>query len=498
MSVQLDNAIRTSLLAFAMKAYAQLHPGSRLEPHPYARYVTSYLERVAKGEVKRLCVALPPRHGKTYLASISFSAWLLAHDPSTKILLVSYGQELADKIAYDIRAILQSDWLCRLFQTRITRNRSRLTDFVTTAGGGVRSVSVEGGVTGLGADIIIIDDPVQIKDCDNVKQIERINDLFDSEVRTRLNNPKRGAIVIIAHRLAENDLPGHVLAQGGWKSIQLPLIAPRPRTYRTDDGFVWHRQKGELLRPDAFTTHDIERLRSMKHPEFETLQQQNPGARDHLRIKPEHFGVFDPAALPQDIAVLLSVDPGQKGGPTNSFSVVQAWTLHDGRYLLLDQLRERARYNEFRSHVQRFIRVFRPSVILVEATNQGPALISDIKPQQGMEVVGITPFDDKVSRLRKHRNTLRSGVVSLSKGAPWIGEFINEVALFPYGSFDDQVDAMTQFLDWISEYPDLKMRPPRAIAAGSSNGVPIRPRGGGPPTMEIPGAVWVRRSFARR
>jgi hypothetical protein len=241
MSVELDSAIRTSLLAFAMKAYAQLHPGSHLEPHPYARYVTSYLERVAKSEVKRLCVALPPRHGKTYLASISFSAWLLAHDPSTKILLVSYGQELADKIAYDIRAILQSDWLCRLFKTRITRNRSRLTDFVTTAGGGVRSVSVEGGVTGLGADIIIIDDPVQIKDCDNVKQIERINDLFDSEIRTRLNNPKRGAIVIVAHRLAENDLPGHVLAQGGWNSVQLPLIAPRSRTYRTDDGFVWHR-----------------------------------------------------------------------------------------------------------------------------------------------------------------------------------------------------------------------------------------------------------------
>lgn len=111
MSVELDNAIRTSLLAFSMKAYAQLHPGSHLEPHPYARYVTSYLERVAKGEVKRLCVALPPRHGKTYLASIAFSAWLLAHDPSNKILLVSYGQELADKIAYDIRAILQSDWL---------------------------------------------------------------------------------------------------------------------------------------------------------------------------------------------------------------------------------------------------------------------------------------------------------------------------------------------------------------------------------------------------
>jgi hypothetical protein len=104
----------------------------------------------------------------------------LAHAPASKILLVSYGQELADKIAYDIREILRSDWFRRIFKTRIAKGK--LTDVVTTAGGGVRSVSVEGGVTGLGADFIIVDDPVQIKDSANVRQIERVNDLFDSEI----------------------------------------------------------------------------------------------------------------------------------------------------------------------------------------------------------------------------------------------------------------------------------------------------------------------------
>jgi len=499
MSTELDHTLRTSLAAFAMKAFAQLYPGKQLTPHPYVRFVAWHLEQVASGGIKRLTVALPPRHAKTFLASICLAAWILAHNPSAKILVLSYGQELADKIAYAIRAILQSEWFRRLFKTRMAKNRSKLTDFVTTAGGGVRSLSIEGSVTGLGGDFIIIDDPVQIKDCENVKQLERITDLFDSEIRTRLDNAKTAAIVIVAHRLAEDDLPGHVLEEGYWKEIRLPLIAPRSRTYRIP-GFDWHRQKGELLRPDAFTRRDIEQLRSMKRPGFETLQQQNPRARDRLRTKAEHFGVFSPAALPADRVVVLSIDPGQKGGPTNSFSVVQAWAVHEGHYLLLDQWRGQTRYIELRTNVRQFIRKYRPSAILVEATGQGPALTSQIKPQQGMEVAQITPVENKVTRLRKHRKAIRSGMVSLPKAAPWLAEFLDEVILFPYGSFDDQVDAMTQFLDWIVKHPHLQKRPPRALAVGvSSSRTPLRSQAGRPPAMEIPGvAVLARRTRFRR
>ena len=104
---------------------------------------------------------MPPRHGKTFMASICLSAWILAHDASAKILVLSYGQDLADKIAYAIRAILRSDWFREAFDTRLAKDRAKVMDFVTTDGGGVRSLSIEGGVTGLGADFIIIDDPVE-------------------------------------------------------------------------------------------------------------------------------------------------------------------------------------------------------------------------------------------------------------------------------------------------------------------------------------------------
>ena len=491
MNKTVDDAIRSSFLAFAIKSFAQLYPGKELVVHEYVEFLAWHLEAVVTGKRRRLVVSLPPRHLKTFLASICLPAWLLAHRPSARILILSYGQELADKIAYAIREILRSAWFRRLFEARIAR--SQLTDFITTSNGCVRSVSIEGSVTGFGADIIIVDDAVQIKDCDNERQLQRVNALFDSEIRTRLDHPKKGAIVIVAHRLAEDDLPGHVLQEGGWKAVRLPLIAPRRRIYEID-GFVWERQKGELLRPDAFTVRDVERLRSMKRPGFETLQQQNPGARDRLHIRADHFGVFIPAMVPPDGPVVLSIDPGQKGGPTHSYSVVQAWAPHAGRYLLLDSWREQARYADFRDQVWRFKRRLRPSVILVEATGQGPALISDIRGEQGLLIEPVTPHESKVSRLHKHRNAIRSGIVALPEAAPWVAEFIDEMVQFPYGHFDDQVDAMTQFLDWLAEHPHVAKRPPRAIGVAiNSSGMRLQLPRGAAPTMQCRGAVFVRR-----
>src|SRR5262249_24977142 len=158
--------------------------------------------------------------------------------------------------------------------------RTKLMDFLTTDGGGVRSLSIEGGVTGLGADFIIIDDPVEIKESGNSKRLQRVNDIFDDEIQTRLDNPKKGCILIVAHRVSEDDLSGHVLKTGGWRKLKLALIARRDRTYEFADGEIWTRKKGELLLPDAFTQGVITRLRQSKQPGFETLQQQNPGGSD--------------------------------------------------------------------------------------------------------------------------------------------------------------------------------------------------------------------------
>src|SRR5262249_13908724 len=134
-----------------------------------------------------------------------------------------------------------------------------------------------------------------------------------------------------------------------------------------------------------------------------------------------------------------------------------------------------ASYPEFRSQTWRFIRKYQPSAVLIEDTGQGPSLRSEIKPRNGMELVPIIPVGDKLERLRLHRRAIRSGLVQLPEGAAWRAEFIIEATQFPYGPFDDQMDALSQYLDWIAEHPNPKERPPRAICQGvDSQGRPLR------------------------
>ena len=459
MTGDFKSLLRSNLLAFAMKAHKEMNAQS-MPDDPYLQLLADRLAGVVTGKTKRLIVNLPPRHFKTWIGSVCLSAWILGRDPSAKILIVSYGQELADKIAHTIRGIMRSEWYRELFKkTRLAKSRSKLVDFVTTAGGGVRSVSIEGGVTGHGADYIIIDDPTELKDCDNVRRLGRVVELFDGEILTRLNNPKRGRVLIIAHRVNEEDLSGHLLEQGRWEHLKLPLIAMRRRSYELPDGGVWVREKGELLRPDAFTSRDIELLQAARRPGFETVQQQNPGGTRLLRIKSENFGTFPSALVPMsDSGVVLSVDPGQKGGPLHSFSVIQAWLPVRGNHLLLEQWREQAHYPVLREAVRRMIKRHNASAVLIEDTNQGPSLVSEIRPRPGMRVCPIIPIGDKIERARKHLTIIRSGGIQLPSDALWRESFIAEWALFPCAGFDDQVDATVQYLEWASHNAALPKR----------------------------------------
>jgi predicted phage terminase large subunit-like protein len=497
MTNDMKQLLRSSFLAFSLKAYAAVNEGRRLDVHPYLELLARRLQQVARQEIRRLVVSMPPRHGKSFLGSKCLPAFILLHEPAARIMVLSYGAELAEEIAYDIRQIMRSDFYREITATRIAKDRAKLTDFATSAGGRVRAVSIEGGVTGKGGDFVIIDDPLEIKDHDNAKKLQRVNELFDGEICTRLDDPKRGCILLIAHRLNVDDLAGHVLQEGGWKQLKLPLIAPRAHRYELGNGRVWHRRKEELLRPNAMTAAHVARLRaSTTKPGFETLQQQNPGSSDRLGIKPSHFPTFSPATLAiSGLPVVLSIDPGQRGGPTNSFSVIQGWAVYGDAYLLLNQWREQAHYREFRQAAYLFIRKYRPSVIVIEATGQGPALSSDIKPQNGMEVVHVMPTANKLDRLRQHRHTIRSGRVQLPQEAPWREDFVNEVATFPLTDFDDQIDAMTQFLDWISAHPNPKKRPSMALVAGvNSRGVPLSTQRLDP-AAEGPGWARARRRW---
>jgi hypothetical protein len=166
-----EHIIRTDFASFVRKAFNYDHDGKTLGKEKYIDYLCHELDLLARGDTKRLVINLPPRHLKSFLAAICLPAWILAHDPSARIMVITYGDKLAERTTYRIRRILQSPWFKQIFKTRIAEDRSKVDDFATTRGGEVYATSTGGQLAGRGGDFIILDDPIDLKDAGNINQI---------------------------------------------------------------------------------------------------------------------------------------------------------------------------------------------------------------------------------------------------------------------------------------------------------------------------------------
>ena len=308
-----------------------------------------------------------------------------------------------------------------------------------------------------------------MKDANNVVRIAFVNGRFDEAVRTRFDHPSTGAIVIVAHRLNEADLAGHVLAEGDWKHIVLPFEATRKEVFDLGNGRTWKRTKGELLRPDEFSAKDCERLR--KSSNFRALYQQDPSATGLPEIEPRHFALA-PRGLNFDRPVVMSIDTGEALGLRNSHSVVQVWQVAPDRYILTDQWRDRVAYGELRSACKTLIVRHRPTVVLIERAGSGRALASDLA-NRSLDVIELTPHESKLERLRTQIDVILGKKIALPADAPWRHAYVKEFVEFPrLGT--DQVDATTQFLNFMAGGPLLRARSkrePLVVALGSRPGV---------------------------
>jgi len=478
--------LRTDFASFARKAFRSLHD-EKLGDHRYIDFLCVNLQEVAEGKTRRLVINMPPRHLKSFLTSICLPAFVLGLYPQSRIIITAYNDQLAGEMAYKVRHLMQASWYQKIFATRLAQDHARANDFATTQGGGVFSASIDGAITGRGADLLIFDDPLDIANANanNFEQIEKVNANFDTKIMSRLNNPKQARVVVVAHRLNEYDLPGHLAAQGGWKRIVMPMIAPRNQEY--DLGYdTWKRKKGDVLRPDAYDAKEIKRLKRQLTPDFETLYQQNPGGGNSLQLKATYFQSFSRA--PQNVPVVLSIDAGQRGGPNNSFSVIQAWSPAGKDHCLIDQWAAQCVFEELRAAYWRFVRKYRPAVALIEATAMGPTLILNARRRQLTEVMEVLPDGrSKADRLAQHIGIIKRGHIRLPEDAPWRDDFIAEFVTFPASDFSDQVDACTQYLDFMETSPTLILPPPRPI--GAAIGYRGQALTGTFDTMHAPGAA---------
>jgi predicted phage terminase large subunit-like protein len=459
----IENILREDFEAFFIEAFAHTHPHIRLEFTPYLKFLTARFQLIRKRD--RLIINQPPRTLKSWTAKF-FVAWYMGRHPRAEVMIVANTQNLAEKIIYDIRAIMRAPWYRQIFPA-IEILRSVVDRFETSRGGSLYGTSVESSIGGHGADLIIVDDPNKIEDARRPDRLAKVNEKFDGEIYSRLNDKRRSIVLVIQHRLAENDLSGHLINEG-YKKIVFPLIAPRKKKYRLPDGRIWVRPQDDIL-THTYTRRDVDQARKTSSPPFEWFYQQGAGISQETRLKPEHFRLEKHPFLTG--APVISIDTAQRSGPLNSFNVLQIWqTTHDGRHHLVDQFRRQCGFAEFANAALHIIRRTRPAVVLIEEATHGGALLSWLMERiQNTKFIAVEPRESKAERLDRHRSLIRRGQISLPANAEWVNEYVAEFVEFP-AEHTDCVDATTQHLDFATTNPILEAPPPRALGvlAGSN------------------------------
>jgi len=446
--------LRQDFSAFIQRCFHHLHPQAAYLPNWHIDVMAGKLDACRRGRIRRLIINIPPRHLKSIAGSVALPAWWLGHDPSAQVLCLSYGQDLANKHALDCRSVMMSDWYRALFSTRLSPQKQAVDEFVTTAQGCRLATSVGGVLTGRGADVIVIDDPLKPEEALSESQRQAVNDWYGNTLYSRLNDKQRGGIILIMQRLHEGDLVGHVLDQEPWELVSFPAIAEQDETHtiETPCGSYAHRRRaGEVLHPERESSETLKRIReTLGEYHFAGQYQQSPAPLEGGMIKRAWFNSYEPHQLPQPFdQIVQSWDTANKATELSDFSVCTTWGLKGTLIFLLHVLRERMNYPELKRAVHAQWQIHRAGVVLIEDRASGTQLIQELIAEGIYAVKGCTSENDKVMRLYAETPTIENGFVCLPTDAPWLAAYLHELTIFPNGKYDDQVDATSQALAWI-------------------------------------------------
>src|SRR5882672_5563908 len=407
--------LRLDLGYFAQHCFCEMNPQAAFLPNWHLEVIAAKLTAVREGKIRRLIINLPPRHLKSLMASIAFPAWCLGHDPSAQILCCSYGQDLADKLARDCRSIMLSQWYRQIFQTRLAPHRQAVQEFITTRQGYRLATSNGGVLTGRGADIILIDDPLKPEEALSDAQRQAANEWFDHTLYSRQNDKRCGAIVIIMQRLHEDDLIGHVIAQEPWEVVCFPAIAEADE--RHDIETIWgprcfRRRRGEALHPDREPLETLDRIRrTIGEYNFAGQYQQTPAPLGGGLVKAEWFKRYRENERPEHFdRIVQSWDTANKATELSDFSVCTTWGVRGKDLFLLGLFRRRLEYPALKRAVREQQSLFGATVVLIEDKASGTQLIQELIADGCHGVTRYQPTTDKIMRMHAQTAKIENGL----------------------------------------------------------------------------------------
>jgi predicted phage terminase large subunit-like protein len=447
--------LKSDLMSFIERSFYELHPGHQLDLAPHIEVIATMLEKVRRGEIKRLIINMPPRQLKSHCATVAFVAWWLGHEPSKHVICASYGQDLADDLATKCRRLMQSPFYRNLFGD-VLGGRQAVSDFETVQGGRRLATSVGGVLTGRGADVIVLDDPMKADEALSETSRKAVHMWFDNTLLSRLNSKANGCIVLVMQRLHQDDLVGHALEQEHWDVLSLPAIAEVDERHLIDGPLgrrFFTRKPGDILHPARESAESLANTRrAISEFSFSSQYQQNPIPLGGAIVKTEWLRFYEPGEEPAKFQVVLQFwDTANKSGDLNDFSVCTTWGVFKKRYYLLDVSRKRLNFPDLKREVRRLDERFSPRKILVEDKASGTQLIQDLNAEGFYRIIPYEPpaGADKIMRLHTQTAVFENHCVLLPKEAPWLAEYISELTGFPGSRYADQVDSTTQALDYL-------------------------------------------------
>ena len=430
---------REDLLCYGIAQY----PHFQVAAH-HRLYVEG-LEALERGEDDHLVTCMPPRHGKSTWTTELLVAWYLGRHPERSIICITYGQQLADDFGRRVRKLVSSPIHQLIFPAcRIAPGATSMRRFSTTAGGSYHAVGRAGPITGRGAHLVIFDDPFKDREESQCETIRRsVYDCFASVAYTRLH--PGGAIIIIQTRWHEDDLAGRLLREQPeiWKLLNFTAIAEQDESFR---------RAGEALWPERFPLSALAQIRaSIGEAAWAALYQQRPAAAEGAIFKRQWWRTY--REQPKLSRVVQSWDTAFKTGAENDYSVCTTWGVAESGFYLLSFWRGRVEFPDLKKQLFSHAEQWKPSAVLVEDRGSGQSLIQELKYGSWLPIKGVKVDTDKLARAQAVTPLMEAGRVFLPESAPWLTEYIAELAAFPMAAHDDIVDSTTQALNYIRHQP---------------------------------------------
>jgi predicted phage terminase large subunit-like protein len=426
-------------------------------------------------------ISIAPRHLKSVCAAVILPAWLLGRDPAQKIVVVSYGKDLGREQSELFRKLVESAFFRGLFpEFRIDPKHNRHEHMKTTAGGGRKSTSLGGGITGFGANLIIIDDLGKPSEMRHESYRQELRDYFDQTLFSRLNDKRTDRIVSIQQRLHPDDFSAYLLEKQSFEHLCLPSIAEVPEEIPLYGNRVFRREPGDLLNPTREPRDVLDEIRAtIGSFAFQAQYQQNPmeGESEFLSLRDLHLvdTLPDPSAF---VRRVQSWDTAAKDGPNCDFSVGMTFGWHaiEEKWYLLDIFRRRVDYTELKATVRRLRDQWQADKVLIEASALGNALLQDFRRETSGVYQGVNVVASKLDRFIPHTDWIKSGKLVIPTDPPWFDDFRRELIAFPDAARDDQVDALTQFAEYMRRSQGAYLDTDPATGRRLGNYRPERPR----------------------